>query len=481
MIKDTQLKLSEYSNLYDVVVPKDNLLRKLNDLVDFSFIYEELENKYCCNNGRAAIHPIVMFKYLLLKVIYELSDVDVVERSRFDMSFKYFLGLTPEEDVINPSSLTKFRKLRLKDINILDLLISKSVEIALDKGIIKSNSIIVDSTHSKSRYNQLSPRAVLVERSKKLRHKVYQIDEKYKEKMPKKINNGILEDQIEYCQSLISVLEKDEKILSFPAVKQELNLLKEIIEDDLEHLALSKDNDAKVGHKTADTSFFGYKTHIAMTEERLISAATITSGEKHDGKELESLLEKSMKNGINVKNIIGDSAYSEKDNLRIAKSKNIKLISKLSKCITHGNRKNEDKFYFNKDAEMYVCKAGHMAIKKRHQGKLEGKCNSDIIYYFDIEKCKKCQMKDGCYREGAKTKTYSVKILKPEHLEQKDFQETEYFAEKAKERYKIEAKNSELKHRHGYDVASYSGLLGMQIQGATAIFAVNMKRILKLV
>jgi hypothetical protein len=56
-----------------------------------------------------------MFKYLLLKTIYNISDVDVVERSQYDMSFKYFLEMSPEEAVINPSSLTKFRKLRLKD------------------------------------------------------------------------------------------------------------------------------------------------------------------------------------------------------------------------------------------------------------------------------------------------------------------------------------------------------------------------------
>ena len=47
----------------------------------------------------------------------------------------------------------------------------------------------------------------------------------------------------------------------------------------MEHLETSKDEDAKTGHKTADTSFWGYKTHIAMTEERIITAATITSGE----------------------------------------------------------------------------------------------------------------------------------------------------------------------------------------------------------
>lgn len=51
----------------------------------------------------------------------------------------------------------------------------------------------------------------------------------------------------------------------------------------------------------------------------------------------------------------------------------------------------------------------------------------------------------------------------------------------AKERYKIEARNSELKHRHGYDVASSSGLIGIEMQGAMAIFAVNLKRIIKLI
>ena len=107
------------------------MLRKINELVDFSFVYEELVNKYCMNNGRMAESPVRMFKYLLLKTIYTISDVDVVERSRYDMSFKYFLEMTPEEEVINSSSLTKFRKLRLKDTDLLDLLINKTVSIAV--------------------------------------------------------------------------------------------------------------------------------------------------------------------------------------------------------------------------------------------------------------------------------------------------------------------------------------------------------------
>ena len=59
--------------------------------------------------------------------------------------------MTPEEGVINSSSLTKFRRLRLKDTDLLNLLINKTVTIALEKGIIRSKSIIVDATHTLSR------------------------------------------------------------------------------------------------------------------------------------------------------------------------------------------------------------------------------------------------------------------------------------------------------------------------------------------
>uniref|UniRef100_UPI00036AD326 transposase n=1 Tax=Desulfitobacterium hafniense TaxID=49338 RepID=UPI00036AD326 len=124
------LAISPYLELYNLVIPRDNMLRQINELVDFSFVYEELKQNYCLDNGRNAIDPIRMFKYLLLKAVFELSDADIVERSKYDMSFKYFLDMAPEEQVIDSSSLTKFRKLRLKDMNLLDLLINKTVEIA---------------------------------------------------------------------------------------------------------------------------------------------------------------------------------------------------------------------------------------------------------------------------------------------------------------------------------------------------------------
>lgn len=480
LAQQQKIQLSTYSGLYNLIVPQDNLLRKINELIDFSFIHDELVNKYCSNNGRNAESPIRMFKYLLLKTIYDVSDVDIVERSRFDMSFKYFLDMTPEEGVINPSSLTKFRKLRLKDTDLLNLLIGKTVSIAIEKGIIRSKSIIVDATHSLSRSNPLSPIEVLKERARQLRKVVYSTDENWKERMPKKNEDNDLEHELSYCGKLEKEIESDEVLRSIPKVKEKLNLLKETIEDTLDHYTLSKDPDARTGHKTADSSFFGFKTHIAMTEERIITAAVVTSGEKGDGPELPALLKASQENGIEVNTIIGDAAYAGKENLELASGQDIKIVAKMNPSITQGFRKQENTFDYNKDAEMFVCPSGHMAIRKARQGKKDYGTNQTDTYYFDVEKCKICSFKNGCYKPDAKTKSYSVSIKSDKHLEQMTFQQTDYFKEKAKHRYKIEAKNSELKNIHGYGRASSYGIENMEMQGALAIFTVNLKRIFKL-
>lgn len=102
-------------------------------------------------------------------------------------------------------------------------------------------------------------------------------------------------------------------------------------------------------------------------------------------------------------------------------------------------------------------------------------------YFFDVEKCKLCPRKEGCYKEGATTKTYSVTIKSHTHQEHEEFQNTEEFKLKAKNWYMIEAKNAELKNYHGYNKTLYSGLLGMELQCALSLFAVNIKRIMTLI
>ena len=90
MLKSQQeLNFSQYTDLYDKLIPQDHLFRKINELIDFSFIREELKDKYCPDNGRTAEDPEYLFKFLFLKCLHPMSDVDLVERALYDLSYKY--------------------------------------------------------------------------------------------------------------------------------------------------------------------------------------------------------------------------------------------------------------------------------------------------------------------------------------------------------------------------------------------------------
>ncbi|MBM7540770.1 hypothetical protein JOE23_001015 [Amphibacillus cookii] len=183
----------------------------------------------------------------------------------------------------------------------------------------------------------------------------------------------------------------------------------------------------------------------------MITAATVTTGEKSDANSLQDLIKKSKENGLAFDTVIGDKAYSGKRHLIFSKENNLRLVAQLHPVISNGTRTEETTFQFNKDAGMYVCPAGHLATRKGMKHRHSTTQNPQLKYFFDVKQCKVCPLREGCYREGAKTKSYSITIKSTEHVEQEAFQETKEFKELAASRYKIEAKNAELKNRHGYE------------------------------
>ena len=104
--------------------------------------------------------------------------------------------------------------------------------------------------------------------------------------MPEKNRDNDLEKELSFCKALEDRIKDELSTSSIPEVNVKLNLLIETVADTRENFTLSKDTDAKMGNKSADSSFFVYKTHLAITEECVITAAGVTSGEKGDGSEL---------------------------------------------------------------------------------------------------------------------------------------------------------------------------------------------------
>lgn len=475
-----ELVTSIYTGLYDILVPKDNELRKINEMIDFSFIFKELKPKYCLDNGRSAEDPVRMFKYLLLKMIFKMSDRGLCRRAFTDMSFKYFLGIAPEAQVIDSSLLSKFRRQRLKDSNLLDILVGETVRIAIEKGIIAGKQdIIVDSTHTSSLYHAYSRVKYLQPRVSELK----KVCSSFKgvglteEEMKPSCPIDTYDSMLDYCNRIVALVDGNEVLAAIPSVAEKLDYLKEGIDDTESGRLLCKDAEAKFGHKTKSSRFLGYKEHIGMTTDRIIVSAVVTTGEKDDGKVLPALVEKAEENGVQIESCIGDTAYSGKDNLADFEERDMKLVAPLNPVISD-SRDKVNEFEYNKDAGMFVCPAGHMAVSKREKPGSKKNNNRRMTYFFDVEKCRRCPLREGCYKKGAKCKSYSVTILSKTHLQQMEFEKSEEFRRKMKERYKIEAKNSELKNIYGMGKTESYGIQSMTMQAAMAIFVANIKRIM---
>ena len=500
MIQPQQtLPLSPYSQLYDLLVKKDNELRRIHDEIDLGFVYTELIKNYSEDNGRTAVDPIRMFRYLLLKVIFDLSDASVVERSMTDLSFKYFLDMSPEETkLIDPSSLTKFRKLRLRSLDLLNLLIGRTIMLAREKKLIRRGTIIIDATHSTARALSYDPREYLKLRISRLRHCLEPVRKKLADSFPVIGRDAGLDEILEVCKSIIERVRNDEVAMDMPVAKNLVELMEEAIDDTVSRGIISRDKDARQGHKSVSKPFFGTKEHLAIEADTgLVCAAVVTSGEKTDDKYVEELVEQSRRNSIDVDGVIADKAYSTTANLELAdqdrtdengnpildedglRKKNFTLYSNITKNVSQGLRK-ETGFHYNKDAGTMTCPAGHLAKSMCYHPKNKSGRNPAYEYRFDVEKCKVCPLRAGCYKPGTKMKTYQVRILPDLHKSHIEFEKTEEFREKMRERYKIEAKNADLKQNYGLGKATSYGLENMTMQTALSIFACNIRRILRL-
>jgi len=477
-----QQRISEYVGLYDIVVDKDHILRKIKDNIDFSFVNPMLKESYCEHFGRPAKEPEMMFKQEFLKKLYDLSDEALIQNVRVNMAYKYFLGLNPEDEPVCSSLMTKFRKTRITE-DILEEMLAETVRQAIDKGLIKSRMIIVDATHSKTSAKHQTPTQILRHLTKNLRKELYRTQFELSSNFPDKpLETADLSEEILYSQKLINAIRQAVEENGSPKAKKALSKIENLLKSDkIKEIQSLIDEDARLGHKSEDMPFFGYKTHVAMTEERIITGLEVTTGEAFDGAHLEKIVEQSRDSGVVVEEVCGDTAYPTKDNLDYAKQNNIKVIAKLNPTLSNIINREESNFFFNKDANAYQCPAGHLSIKStRNSRKCTSNRNPIIIYFFDVEKCKLCPLKDGCYKDGAKSKTHSISIPSDTHIEQQAFQETEYFKQRAKQRYMIEAKNAEMKQAHGLGEADSKGLIAMRLQSYFTAFVVNVKRIVRL-
>lgn len=487
MLRQEQKQMSIYSTLYNKI-PENHILKKIYSVVDFSFINNLLEDSYCKNFGRPAKEPELMCKLLFLQHLYNLSDERVIEDTGLNLAYMYFVGINPEEELPDKSLLSKFRKQRLEETT-LDEIITEIVRQCVEKGIIKCTSSNVDATHIEANTIKKTPERLMKHLARKIIKEYENENNKSLEELPEEPKYKEIKDHIEaksvmkdYLEAVISKIENstENNRNDNTKTKKTIEKAKEILSDpkflNQKGVRSLIDEDARVGYKSKTQNFFGYKTeYIMTTEERIITAVKTADGTYVDGTYTKELIEQTLKAGVKIEEFYADKAYFRKPILDIIEEINAKAYIPVSESVY---RIDESEYSYNKDSDEWQCSQGNITVKKKyykHKGENEAD-REGYKYYFNIEQCRNCPKHDECAKNSAR-KILHVGLNTAEFYEISQYQKTEEYLEKYKKRSSIEWKNAELKRFHGLSRARGYGLLSVSIQSKLSAIAVNLKRI----
>lgn len=486
MLKKEPKQLSFYSILFDRI-PEKHILKLIDNGVDFSFINVYLEKSYCKYYGRPAKEPEMMMKLLFLQYLYNLSDVQVINETKVNLAYMWFVGINPDEELPDPSLLAKFRRHRLSGIT-LDDMITEIVRQCVDRDIIKGTGISVDCTHTHANTKKKTPERLMKHLAKKIFKELNKengsIPEGVNQNIPdyKKIENHeqAKKTMKDYLEGVISEVKTEVDISTLEETKAVIEKAEEILESTkfMEQKGVRSlvDEDARVGNKSKTENFFGYKVEFAMVpEERIITAMDVHDGAYVDGNDYKKLYDNTKESGLNIKEAYGDKGYFRKPILDLLEKEKVEAIIPVSESVY---RLDESKYRYNKDSDQWFCEYENYTVSKQTKTRKDGR--KFLEYKFEREICRNCPNRGNCIKGNSIAKNLSIGINTPEFYEYNQKTKTDEFLEKYKKRASHEWKNGEMKRFHGLDRARGYGLRSIEIQAKITAIVVNLKRIASL-
>jgi transposase len=139
----------------DALVPKDHLLRKIDAVIDFSFIHQLVVPLYCLDNGRPPLDPTLMFKALFLGYLFGVrSERQLVREIEVNVAYRWFLRLKLTDPVFDASTISANRRRRYGSTTIAQEIFDQIVEQAIGHGLVDGRVLYTDSTHLKADANK---------------------------------------------------------------------------------------------------------------------------------------------------------------------------------------------------------------------------------------------------------------------------------------------------------------------------------------
>jgi transposase len=413
-------------------------LRKINDVIDFDFVYDEVKDFYGYN-GKESVPPPVILKLMLLLVLYNVrSERELMQTIPERIDWLWFLGYDLDYEIPDHSVLSKARK--KWGVEVFESFFQRIVLQCVEAGLVDGSKIFVDSSLVDANASNNS-----VIDTKNLKHQLH--------KNYKKLEARLTENK-ESANTPKSNERKNSRYIS------------------------STDPDAAIVNRGKPK--LSYQVHRAVDgKNEIITATDAAAGDINEAHLMLPLLEQHQATtGTEVETVVADSKYGTIDNYLACHDRGLQAhIPDLGKAnrkrIAKLNIFQDDQFQYDPQSDTYRCPAGKM-LKPKTLHKLRDSRD----YAAPKKVCAVCELREQC------TKNKSGRTIK-RHLRQEELDAMRNKSRSAKAKRDIKTRQHLMERsfaqatRYGFDRARWRGLWRMRIQEYLTCAVQNIQVLIK--
>ena len=315
----------------DDLVPQDHLLRLIDKAIDWSFIYDLVEDKYCLDNGRPSLDPVVLIKIPFIQYLYGIKSMrQTIKDIEVNVAYRWFLGLEMYDPVPHFSTFGKNYTRRFKDTDLFEQIFAKILEDCYKWKLVDPTEVFVDATHVKARAN-----------NKKMRKRIAQEEALFYEELLKKEINDDREKK-----GKKPLKEKDNSDDNNHSSEGTSGNTKEIKES-------TTDPESGWFHKGEHKQVFAYSIETACDKNGWILGYTVSPGNEHDSRTFKGLFDKIE--DIGIRTLIADAGYKTPAIAKLLIDKGITPLFPYKQPMTKERFFKKYESVYDEYYDCYIC------------------------------------------------------------------------------------------------------------------------------
>lgn len=422
------------------LVPADHLLRKIDAVIDFSFIHDRVADLYCADNGRPALDPVVLFKALFIGYLFGIrSERQLVREIEVNVAYRWFLRLHLTAKVFDASTLSQNRRRRYRDVGIAQDIFDGIVEQAMAHGLVEGTVLYTDSTHLKANAN--------------------------KNKWDKEV---VSKSRSAYWEDLDLAIEEDRALHGKKPLKE-----KDRQPAEKETKISRTDPDAGYMVRDGKPKGFFYLDHRTVDGKLgIITDSYATPATVHDSiPYLDRLDRQRDRFDLDVRAVGLDAGYATAGIAQGLEERDILGVTGYRRPNRRQGFMSKRKYHYDPTSDAYRCPEGQIlnyATTDR---------NGYRHYKSDPAKCARCPLLASCTSNAKHQKTVTRHVWQDARERADSYRLTDWGKKLYKRRKEtVERSFADAKQLHGHRYARFRGLTVVKIQCLLAATAQNMKK-----